>query len=369
MGRANGLRIVVIGALLSAGAWAWAAAPRAPAGPAPKMGERPAMVRGDEITPELKAAVERGLASLAGRQARNGSFGAGGGYGYGSGGGGHVGITALGGIAFMSAGNLPGRGRYGENVQKAMDFILNSVHETGFIAPPQGGEMYSHGFATLFLAEVYGMTGNEDIKEKLRKAVKLIQRTQNNAGGWRYQPAPVDADISITICQVMALRAARDAGIKVEKEVIDNAIKYVRSCQCGDGGFSYTAGSQGSGFARTAAGVATLYYAGVFEGKEVERGLNYLRNFVPNKGGRGAEMEGHYFYGNYYAVQAMFLAGGDYWATWYPAIREQLMQRQNKTNGSWSGEAGDDYATAMALIILQMPNRYLPVFHGKGPGA
>ena len=41
---------------------------------------------------------------------------------------------------------------------------------------------------------------------------------------------------------------------------------------------------------------------------------------------------------------------------------------QNKADGSWNGEAGQDYATAMALIILQMPNRYLPVFHGKGPG-
>jgi hypothetical protein len=64
----------------------------------------------------------------------------------------------------------------------------------------------------------------------------------------------------------------------------------------------------------------------------------------------------------------MFLASGDYWAAYYPMIRDQLVSRQNKTDGSWSGEAGTDYATAMALIILQMPNRYLPVFHGKGAG-
>jgi len=83
--------------------------------------------------------------------------------------------------------------------------------------------MYGHGFATLFLGEVYGMSPNEDLKEKLQKAVILIQKTQNARGGWRYQPRPYDDDISVTIAEIMALRAARDAGIKVEKEVIDKA--------------------------------------------------------------------------------------------------------------------------------------------------
>ena len=67
-------------------------------------------------------------------------------------------------------------------------------------------------------------------------------------------------------------------------------------------------------------------------------------------------------------AQAMFLAGGEYWATFYPAIRDQLISRQNP-DGRWTGEAGEDYGTAMALIILQMPNRYLPVYTGTGPGS
>jgi hypothetical protein len=127
-------------------------------------------------------------------------------------------------------------------------------------------------------------------------------------------------------------------------------------------------GGGGSGFARTAAGVASLYYAGVFEGNEVTSGLNYIKQFTPGKGASDAGQEGHYFYGHYYAVQAMFLAGGDYWGTWYPAIRDQLIARQAR-NGEWSGDFSSDYATSMALIILQMPNRYLPVYTGKGPGS
>src|SRR5687767_247580 len=297
--------------------------------PAPTLSE-PNQVRGDEITPAQQAAVERGLAWLAAHQGKDGAYG-------GNGASRHAGITALAGLAFMQAGNLPGRGKYGDNVQRCLDYVLSCCNESGLITSDQSnGPMYGHGFATLFLAEVYGMTGDEQVKDKLQRAIRLIQRTQNPEGGWRYQPVPYDADISVTICQVMALRAARDAGIKVEKEVIDNSIKYVLRCQNPDGGFSYMAsqgGGGGSGFPRSAAGVAALYYAGIFEGDDLERGLKYIKQFQPRQGVT-QQNEGHYFYGNYYAVQAMFLAGGDYWGEWYPAIREELCDRQNE-NGSW----------------------------------
>ena len=321
----------------------------------------PNQVRGDEINDAQKAAVDRGLQWLAKAQNPDGSY---------SKNASSAGITGLAGLAFMSAGNLPGRGKYGENVSKCVQFVLNSTQESGLISADQThGPMYGHGFATLFLGEVYGMTGDDKVKEKLQMAVRLIERTQNSQGGWRYQPTPYDADISVTICEIMALRAARDSGLKVEKDVIDKAIDYVKKCQNTDGGFSYIANQgSGSGFARSAAGVASLYYAGVFEGDALKNGLKYLLQYTPGKGG-GAEMEGHYFYGNYYAVQAMFLAGGENWATWYPAIRDQLVKRQATPAGNWSGDVSDDYATSLALIILQMPNRYLPVFNGKGPGS
>lgn len=339
------------------------------AAPAP-IAEQPNQVKGDEITPQQQEAVRKGLAWLAEKQQRDGRFGAGGeGFGASSG------ITALAGIAFMAEGNLPGRGKYGENVQRAVDYILRSSQESGLLASETAhGVMYSHGFATLFLAEVYGMTQDEQVKEKLQKAVRLIQKTQNPQGGWRYMPVPVDADISVTICQVMALRAARDAGIKVEREVIDKAVEYVRKCQNADGGFSYMLGPSGRGeggsaFPRSAAGVATLYYAGIFEGEDIKRGLAYIKQFTPGKTGAAGNVGGHYFYGHYYACQAMFLAGNEYWGGWYPAIRDELVRKQDRTTGRWTGEINDEYATACALIVLQMPNRYLPVFSGKGPGS
>ena len=331
------------------------------------------VVRGDELDAAQRKAVAAGLAWLAQHQGADGSFG---GMGLGK----HAGITALGALAFMEAGNLPNRGQYGENVARALRFVLNSCQESGLIVSDDSqSPMYGHGFATLFLGEVYGMTGDDAVKEKLQKAIALIERSQStqpgNDGGWRYQPVPYDADISVTICQVMALRAARDAGIYVHPATMDKAIKYVQACQNPDGGFSYMArmgGGSQSGFGRSAAGVASLYYAGHFQGNDLDRGLKYLKQYTPARGahavpGEAMENEGNYFYGNYYAMQAMFLAGGAYWADWYPAVRDQMIARQGSA-GNWSGEYSEDYCTAMALIVLQMPNRYLPVFNGKGPG-
>jgi hypothetical protein len=161
------------------------------------------------------------------------------------------------------------------------------------------------------------------------------------------------------------VRAARNAGIFVPNETVEACIEYVKRSQNPDGGFMYMLSGGPSQFPRSAAGVVALYSAGIYEGDEIEKGLEYLMQHVPKDD--AFSRESHYFYGQYYAAQAMFLAGGTYWRDWYPAIRRELIGRQ-KPDGRWSGEVCDEYCTAIALIVLQMPNRYLPVFSGKGPG-
>ena len=309
-----------------------------------------------EITPAMEESVQRGLRYLAGLQNDDGSFGRG---PFAK----HAGITALCGLAFMADGHLPGRGAYGDNVRKALDFVLSSATETGLLAAENShGPMYGHGFATLFLGEIYGMN-NEDsrVRDALTRAVELIINSQNQEGGWRYNPVPYDADISVTICEIMALRSARNAGIKVPKETIDRAIAYVRSCQNSDGGFRYMSTSGTSAWPRTAAGVASLYYAGVYSDNSIDRGLTYLQDSVnPDAGGNSGEA--HYFYGHYYAVQAMYLAGGKRWTAWWPNIRDEMISKQAATGGWMDYQAGQAYSTSMALIVLQMPKRYLPIF-------
>jgi hypothetical protein len=316
--------------------------------------EPPAEVERVEMTPATQLAVQKGLAWLASMQAADGSYGSTSNYGR------HVGLTGLAGLALMSDGSVPGRGKYGTQIEGCINFILSCSSESGLLAAETShGPMYGHGFAALFLAEVYGMTNHPRIDEALHKAVRLIVNTQNQQGGWRYQPVRSDADISVTVCQVMALRAARNVGIYVPKSTVDAAIEYVKLSQNDDGGFRYMLSSGSSAFARSAAGVAALQYAGLYRDRAIDAGLKYVVQFLP---GRSAERNvGHYYYGHYYAAQAMFLAGEEHWRTWYPAIRDEILGRQ-QPEGFWRGQAGTEYGTAMALIILQMPNRLLPIF-------
>jgi hypothetical protein len=324
------------------------------------------------ITSKAEEAIKKGLSYLNSHRDRDGSWGTGPYRG-------NVAIASLAGMAFMCGGNQPNRGQYGPAVQAAVKYILSKENVDGrypgFLHSPrvgQHGPMYGHGFATLFLGEVCGMVQAADLRQKLRgtlgRAVKLILKAQERSQdrAWRYNPDSMDADLSVTICQIMALRSAKNAGVDVPKSAVDDCTKYVKLCQDRlEGYFRYTKRGGGGGgqqaFARTAAGVCALNAAGIYleQSEEVRMGLDFLVRNKPGPGlGRAADM--HYFYGHYYAVQAMWTAGGQYWSDWFPMIRDELIARQN-ADGSWSDAICYHYGTAMACIILQVPNNYLPI--------
>jgi hypothetical protein len=310
----------------------------------------------DLITPQTDKAIQNALDWLAKQQNSDGSFGSG---PYRS----NVAVTSLAGLAFMSAGSTPGRGPHGVHIDKALQFVLDNTGPSGFINVPAAathGPMYGHGFGTLFLAEAYGMTQRPEIREKLDKAVRLIIDTQNNEGGWRYQPVRRDADLSVTVCQINALRAARNAGLFVPKETVESCIRYVKLAQNPDGGFRYMLQGGASAFPRSAAGLVALYSAGEYDSQEIDAGIAYLKQYMPDI--KFSQRYSHYFYGHYYAIQAMWIRGGEDWSRWYPAIRDELLDKQ-VPEGYWTdNSAGSEYGTAMALIILQIPNGYLPIF-------
>jgi hypothetical protein len=317
--------------------------------------ERPEKNAGRWITPAAEKAVERGLRWLADQQHEDGSFDTGPARG-------NTAVCGLAGMAFLCGGSTPGRGPYGKNVNRCIDFILGCAQPSGFINGPDTathGPMYGHGFATMFLAECDGMSARPDLHEKLTAAVKLIVNTQNNEGGWRYYPRKDEADISVTVCQVMALRAARNAGVFVPKETIEHAVRYVKRSQNADGGFMYMLTGGESAFPRSAAGVVAIYSAGIYEGPEIDKGLDYLMGFLSPEA--APRRDAYYHYGQYYAVQAMWHAGGKRWSRYFPMIRDELVSRQ-RADGAWMSPNGIEYATAMSCIILQIPNNYLPIF-------
>lgn len=285
----------------------------------------------------------------------------------------HVGVTSLALMAFLSGGHLPGRGKHGDVVQRGTDFVLSGVDkDTGYISI-HGTRMYSHAYATLFLAEIYGMTHRLDVKEKLQHAVNLTVESQNRHGSWRYNPSSPESDMSITVCQIMALRAARNVGIRVPKATIDRAYEYVdRSAYKNRahpyyGGFKYQEKEEArTSFALTSAGIASLNHSGIYEHKLIKAGIDYLQGEM---GRLSAQYPWHYFYwyGHYYGAQVFFFAGDEnsrLWDWYWSRMSRELVSGQ-ESDGSWPCRVGPGtaFSTAVACIILQIPNQYLPIFH------
>ena len=358
-----------------------------PSGVASAQGQGLEPPRPITITPQQDAGIQAGLAWLAERQNEDGSWTAKIGYKLNddydyTNVGGHVGVTSLACMAFLAGGYLPGRGAYGKAVERGLDFVLGCVKDDGYVTAG-GTRMYSHAFATLFLAEVYGMTHREDVRHKLQKAVDIIVRCQNPQGGWRYEPFAPESDMSIVVCQVLALRAARNIGIRVAKSTVDRAAQYVvdsaitrdevssrfRRHMFPDeaGAFHYQKGSSSrSSFPLTAAGVTALHGVGIYSDEAIQDGLRYLmRNLEPFNDHFGRRERGHYFfwYGHYYGVQAMYTAGSSHWESYFEQVRDVLLELQ-LPDGSFPNRTGpgEAFGTAMAVLILEIPYRFLPIF-------
>lgn len=318
----------------------------------------------EQLTPQAAAAVKKAVDWLGRSQKPDGSWP--------GNQGNSTGVVAACAIALMSQGHLPGTGDYGVQTAKAINYILANAQPDGLLYAAwmsSHGPMYHHGLGALALAEVWGQTGDRRCREALRKAIDLICSTQNQKGGWRYQPKISDDDLSVTVMELMALRAARDAGMDVPKEVIDAGIEYVKSChnakgQGKDGGFGYTPGG-GSGFARSGAGVTSLQVAGDYRAAEVVEGIEYLNSFKPVTDQK-IDNEEWYFYGMYYAAMGMYQAqslgaqGKRWWGTWYPAAIRDLCDKQ-QPEGNWKGN-WESYNTAMGVLVMTIPYRYLPIY-------
>lgn len=314
------------------------------------------------VTPEALKAVTKGLDYLAAQQADDGSWITGGGQAY------PVAMTGLSGTAFLAHGNSPTRGKYSRKVQGAVEFLVRCATPTGLITGPtqdSGQPMHGHGFALMFLASVYGMITKDSLRkqvaETIRKAVTLTSQGQSSQGGWTYIPGGGDEG-SVTVTQVQALRAAQNAGFLVPKSVIEEAANYLEKCRTPEGGIQYSLNSGGGPkIAISAAAVATLYNAGQFESPIATDCLKYVWGQFRategwNKGG------GHAYYAHLYASQGFYMAGNEYWDTYFPATRDQLIGMQ-QGDGSWNGDGiGQVYGTSIAVIILQLPFKFLPVF-------
>jgi hypothetical protein len=297
---------------------------------------------------ETKKAVDAALKFLAKEQASDGSWG-------------NTAITGFVLLAYMANGHVPNQGDHGKVVAAGVRHLLACCRDDGYLIGPRGGNMYCHGMATLALTQVYGMTGDDDVKKVLKKAIDLIIKSQNNEGGWRYEPSPTGADISVTIMQVMALRGAKDAGLQVPDKVMADSIKYINKCNDKrSGGYKYQPYAVGPGYARTAAGVCVLQLCGEYEAEDIKKAVEYME--------RTTDDRAHYWYGHYYACHALNQVGGEVWEKYYKRMRDKLLSPgYQQATGAWydprlEGAYGAPYQTAIAVLILSVPTHYLPIY-------
>jgi prenyltransferase beta subunit len=290
-------------------------------------------------------AVDRGLRWLVSQQQENGSWST------------NSAIQALAMLAFLSAGHVPSAEPYGPALEKGLQYVLSQQGADGSFMAGRG-MMYGHGMTTLLLAEVSGMSKQQaKVKPALAKAVELILRSQAvekgaiHAGGWRYWADSSDSDLSVTIWQMLALKAASDVGVPVPRASMERAIGYVRSCQHLQGGFGYQPGGIPNE-ARTAGALVALRVCGVREGGDVERARAWLKE-------RPLAVDTPWFY---YAGLHMAHAG--------IGFSEPAVWREQRSDGSWLApekstertKGGPVYCTALAVMALTAKFNYLPAY-------
>jgi hypothetical protein len=343
---------------------------------------------GPEITPRSEAALERGLEWLARNQGPEGNWGAN-----------DLGLVSMGALAFMSAGHAPGRGKYGRELDKALEFVVSRAKPSGLLnISHEQRDMYNHGLATFVLGQAHGMTTSKDRKlsRTLDGALKLIANTQCEDGGWDYKARrqPHGHDLSLAVMQAKALRSAVDSGLEVPPEVIDLAIKSVRDHYASKGGrnlseaeqmrlpgqFTYSKGGGGGTIAMAACGVVCLQEFGQYDDWRIPKNMEVIQAAIgelPRPRTRDGSMPFD-AYTLYYVGQALYQVSGDYWTDSYPRLRDYLVDSQvndpgnAQSHGAWrdhgargggrvGGKEGELYATSVACFILAIPNRYLPI--------
>jgi hypothetical protein len=350
----------------------------------PVMAQAPA--NGDwEITAESEAALEKGLQWLAKNQGTEGNWGAK-----------DLGLVGMGALAFMSAGHMPGRGKYGANVENALNYMIRNAKPSGLLNITNSQrDMYNHGLATFVLGQAYGISNDQRISTVLEKALRLIANTQCDDGGWHYHAKKETNghDLSLVVMQAKALRSAMDSGFEVAPETVNKAILCVRKYytpknrtgneerdRTAPGQFTYTGGGDGT-IAMAACGVVCMQEFGQYDDWRIFKSMEFV-NAAITRNEKTRSRDGRLPfdpYTMYYVGQALYQVGGTHWQEGYPILRDQLIASQilkpgDLDDGKWvcqgrnrdshthlGGRDGDMYGTSVACFILAIPNRYLPI--------
>lgn len=292
-------------------------------------------------------------------------------------------ITSMAGLALLASTDTPFEI---PELLKATKWLMARI-KAGRV-PNQGHTwVHSQGFATLFLAEVYGRGLLSEAKpdlslEKLRAMVtlmvKAIEAAQCDIGGWYYTPTKHNHEGSTTVCAVQALRSAANFGIEIDKRVLARGFEYLKKTQNDDGSFQYRLGDGSHMKEGTAGGVATLALMRKLDFPVLMKGGRHLVKIKAASITKGQFP----FYGHFYSVLGMKLVADEIGAgvkgskDWHKPVHKWLLEGQQK-NGSWHlrrwmRQHGDergkhDYSTALGALILCVHDERLSIFRHSPP--
>ena len=326
--------------------------------------------------PEVDAAVERAVEFLVTRQREDGSI---------TDGGTPTAMTALAVMAMASVGTQPTDPTdEGRAMSRALDFVLDDANVTdeGYLGRKDNSRMYGHGIITLMLTELLGMGGTPErdrlIHDRCQAGIDLIlsaqavKKSSRYTGGWRYGPQSTDADLSVSVWQVMALRSARNDGLAVPKRAIDEAVDYLRRSYASPvrpsgepvkavDGFVYEPGGGQATFPMTAAGLLAMQVCGEYDSPLVTGAADWLLEHPP------VWKQRYCCYGMYYYAQGMYQRGGEHERAARRIVADLLLAEQAE-DGSWTAGNGSErghgrvYATSLAVLSLSVKYHYLPIY-------
>ena len=357
--------------------------------------------RSEDVPQDYRETVRKGLEWLARQQARDGHLEA-------TGGQYPITMTALGGMAYLMEGSTLREGKYRDNIRRAVDFLMSRAQKggtnDGMIGNPNipgesGRYMYGHGFSMLFLATVYGDEEDNDRRRRLEDLLARAAKFSFNAqtvreinrggksvkfGGWGYVSAKEGSNFdegSVTITQVQALRAVRNAGIEVPPEAIQRAVVYLEECTNTEGGIIYQYGGGGGGDGRpalTAAAIACGISAGdYFKEPSIQFVKKWFQFCQKRLGTLGGNRTGHDEYTHYYFAQAVYMLGDDGYKKLFPGAKEadtltwtkyrketfDNLVRTQGADGSWTGgHVGPVFITSVHVCIMQLDKACLPIY-------
>ena len=298
--------------------------------------------------------------------------------------------TGLAILAFQGAGYNHREFKYASQLQAAINWLQDQQQTNGDLYVPSDQQsnnscrFYSHGIASLALAEAYGMTQDEELRPAAQLALDFIAETQHpELGGWRYV-AGFQADTSVTGWMMMAMQSGRLAGLDVDEKTWLGMGRFLRYAQSQSQEHLYRyhpdnptdteqrrKGRQPSP-CMTAVGLLMQLYMGWDRyDPRLTDGAEYLMQNLPSD--TSILTRDTYYW--YYATQIIRHIGGDDWKTWHGALHPLLVDSQikdgemagswdplNPVPDRWGAQAGRLYVTAMNLLSLEVDYRLLPLY-------